>query len=84
MMDPMEFNFLDKRVVIELVTGSTVDGVLMGADQDAFYIREDVGGYYHKRIAYKKHITSVLCVEKKLQDGGDSLTPPPGMGIRIF
>lgn len=85
-MDPMEFNFIDKRVVIELVTGTTVDGTLCGADKDAFYIKEDVGGYFHKRIVYKQHITAILCVEKKLTgpalDGG--LTPPPGMGVRIF
>ena len=84
MMDPMEFNFLDKHVVIEMVTGSTVDGTLVGADQDAFYVKQDVGGYFHKRIAYKKHVTTVLCVEKKLQEPSDGLTPPPGMGIRIF
>ena len=84
MMDPMEFNFIDKRVVIELVTGTTVDGVLQGADQDAFYIKEDVGGYYHKRIVYKKQVTAVLCVEKKQTAELDGLTPPPGMGVRIF
>jgi small nuclear ribonucleoprotein (snRNP)-like protein len=85
MMDPMEFNFIDKRVVIDLVTGNNVDGTLYGADQEAFYIKEDVGGYFHKRIVYKKHVTAILCVEKKPQsavDGG--LTPPPGMGVRIF
>ena len=84
MMDPMEFNFLEKNISIELVTGTNVNGALLGADQDAFYIREDVGGYFHKRIVYKKHVTNILCVEKKLQDAVDGLTPPPGMGIRIF
>ena len=84
MMDPMEFNFLEKNVSIELVTGSNVNGTLLGADQDAFYIKEDVGGYFHKRIVYKKHITNILCVEKKLQSTVDGLTPPPGMGVRIF
>ncbi len=83
-MDPMEFNFIGKRVVIELVTGTTVDGVLQGADTEAFYIKEDVGGYYHKRIVYKKSITAVLCVEKKLATENDGLVPPPGMGVRIF
>ena len=84
MMDPMEFNFLDKNVSVELVTGSIVNGALMGADQEAFYLREDVGGYFHKRIVYKKQVTNILCVEKKLQDVVDGLTPPPGMGVRIF
>ena len=83
-MDPMEFNFIGKRVVIELVTGTTVDGVLQGADPEAFYIKEDVGGYYHKRIVYKKSITAVLCVEKKQVMDTDGINPPPGMGIRIF
>ena len=84
MMDPMEFNYLEKNVSIELVTGTNVNGTLLGADQDAFYIKEDVGGYFHKRIVYKKHITNILCVEKKLQSTVDGLTPPPGMGVRIF
>jgi len=84
MMDPMDFNFLEKRVVIELTTGTTVDGILEGADQDAFYIKEDVGVFFHKRIVYKKHVTHILNVEKKIQQSPDGLTPPPGMGVRIF
>ena len=87
MMDPMEFNFIDKRVIIEVVTGSTIDGKLLGADQDAFYIKDEVAGYYHKKIVYKKHVTSVVCVDKKIREEGNemnNLTPPPGMGVRIF
>ncbi len=58
-----EFNFIGKKVYIELDTGTKVDGTLVGADDQCLYVNELAGQNIHHFIVYKNKITYIRNVE---------------------
>ncbi len=72
------FNFIGKRVVIEMDNGTQIAGTLMGADDSAFYIDEEAGAYVQHKIVYKRYISWVMQTHlKNAQMGGQE-------GVRVY
>ncbi|MBR1470854.1 MAG: RNA chaperone Hfq [Lachnospiraceae bacterium] len=55
-----DFNFIGKKVFIELATGTRLDGMLVGADDQCLYVDEIAGQNIIHRIIYKNKITYIM------------------------
>ncbi len=78
-MNVEDFNFIGKRVVIEMDNGNQVSGTLQGADDNAFYLDEEAGAYIQHRIIYKRYISWVMQTSlKNPQMGGQT------GGMKVF
>ncbi|MBR3524847.1 MAG: RNA chaperone Hfq [Lachnospiraceae bacterium] len=77
-MNLEDFNFIGKRVVIEMDNGTQIAGYLQGADDNAFYLDEDAGAYVQHKIIYKRYISWIMQTQLKNQQMGSQ------EGVRVY
>ena len=62
-----EFNFLNKKVFVELVNGTKLDGILVYMDDKIVCLRETTVAGINRKIIYREKVTYISNYENTVK-----------------